>query len=1790
MKKILTITLLCLVCYNYGSFAQGIVLPPAPFDSLYNMPGTTLAQLLDTLQSRLNPADTGEGGGMDRFEELKQFWQSRVSVNDSSGHNMFFQYFRALKTDLAAGEMNPCAGSGTFQGDWTVLGPNSLGIQAVGKVDVIWVDPTDSTKLLAATMGGLFQSTNAGANWKCITDDAPIAGGVTGITGIAVNPLNKQTIYLGTSTPNAFDPAGWGPGGAAILKSFDGGAHWQQEFVTAGTPTLVDSIAGVQKVFFTPDSSRLYAFMGNRIFTRYNIGTGNLWTEITPAGISSHTTWNNLQFVPGNKSHFFVSSYAVDEAPTAGVWESTVSVPSSTAWNHITSGLSGTFEGSFVPSYNWLIMDISIPTSSTLYFVALGPNLATSGRTGVAGLFSYNFTAPTPTITTINSSLPHDINPTGTKLELIVSPSNTNNIYFGSDVPYQSCDGGITFTQIAAYDPTDGIGNSHGDVRFLYLQQATTSTHGINDRLYMATDGGVSEKPAGVDVTVHTTQSSIDITGVGLSCGEFHGIATSPGKDLAVGGMQHDGVFTYETDQTPQWLDVDFEDAYSSVFVRTNALTAYGWGGYPAPGSMYVTSPAGGRLEGTVSVPVEPDGEKVPSPLMATDNFGDIYSGNQHLWLKTPTTTSYSQVALGLPSSVPDGDYIIDLALSPNYNTPVGCVLYNDQKLFYRGAIGFFATHTTTPGAPSYFPVSCVTIDAQHPGKLWVGQGAVNFSNGSPTQLRAQYSPDGGTTWIDISNGLPQHVPVSHITFDEAENVLFCSTDVGIFRCDFNTFNPSATIVSGGLNINTSVVWTCFNQGLVSGTHFPNAFVTELQINHCEGKLYASTYGRAVWSSDLTDVVQPIQTDTISGSVTWTNSNQYISGGIYIKAGATLTLNTNDTLHMPKNGVISVEKGGKLAVHQSMITNDCDQCFWKGIEAHGQSTSTQIPANQAWVIIDNGSTIQHAKVAVTNWDKTDSATYGYATTGGIIQISNSTLINNQVGVALLPYHNHTAAGVPMVNIDYFYQDVFSIDGNYKGDNISFPFLYHAYLNGVEGVKFTDCQFLNRDLSTVSKGMGIGIYSFNGGFNVMPYCGVLAYTGCPSPQRSRFCGLLNGIFVEGDPDLELTKGIDEADFDTVSIGVYISAVNNVSFTRNNFNIGHGLPVYDLNTGTFTTCHQNMGVFIQNTAQFRNEGNDFEGKTNLYSYSDWQNIGVAAVNTGGSNVTVYRNTFNNLTEGVYALGCNRGLLSFTMLATSNDGLQIRCNTFTNNVNDIAVTPIDGGAGSQGIAQLQGSPTVPSGNTFSGSTNNINDNAVSPLKYYYHSGSSSENPTHVSSIVNVTAISGVDSCPSSYSLFISTSTSATGLSGAGITSHKTAFNHDKLVWQDSLAVLNHKLDFGNSDSLAHIIKITTDTNALFSILNHGLPYLSERILECIAIDSALPHNKFMTILTANPEALRDYVLLDSIDFYDRKITVQDLPTLKAASHSSTSRSALEGAVNDAKWNMDNESNIINMAMKTAADSGRSVSDTTGAGICLDSNSIYFRTDSNSCYYYVGASYDSVDKWLQNNGNLWTYYARCGLYFSRGDTTSVKNTLHTVSLMARTSEDTIAYNYYLFLHNLLRGAYAGGRNVLQLNGGEISSLNNYYTDSFIYNTGQQLMRAVIHVTTTTMGPAPGPMRMPCLTAYPHFPNRQSDPDGNGDTAVIQPVNTLRPNSSLAVYPNPTSGMVNFIYDVPDANGNIHLIVTNVTGEKVGEEYLTAKQGTLTWNSANYSSGIYLYQISDINGEIGVGKIIVTK
>ena len=114
-------------------------------------------------------------------------------------------------------------------------------------------------------------------------------------------------------------------------------------------------------------------------------------------------------------------------------------------------------------------------------------------------------------------------------------------------------------------------------------------------------------------------------------------------------------------------------------------------------------------------------------------------------------------------------------------------------------------------------------VDPANSNELWIT--LLNYND----TAKVFYTSNGGYNWVNLTGSLP-NVPVHSIVHQPgSNNGVYIGTDIGVFYRD-----------------GTMSDWQYFGNGL------PNTQVTDMKI--LNGKLYAATYGRGVWRSNVWSV------------------------------------------------------------------------------------------------------------------------------------------------------------------------------------------------------------------------------------------------------------------------------------------------------------------------------------------------------------------------------------------------------------------------------------------------------------------------------------------------------------------------------------------------------------------------------------------------------------------------------------------------------------------------------------------------------------------------------------------------------------------------------------------------------------------------------------------------------------------------------------------------------------------------------------------------------------------------
>ncbi len=478
--------------------------------------------------------------------------------------------------------------------------------------------------------------------------------------------------------------------------------------------------------------------------------------------------------------------------------------------------------------------------------------------------------------------------------------------------------------------------------------------------------------------------------------------------------------------------------------------------------------------------------------------------------------------------------------------------------------------------------------------------------------------------------------------------------------------------------------------------------------------------------------------DIANGQIIATGSNiiwnvsRKVRGVIVVQKGAKLTITSGATIQFADSKAadyptyILVERGGKLEVQGGSKLTGLTACgtMWDGIYVEGTNSAPHpsinevltgtyptVSSNHGVVLINTGATIEHARVAVKAQSPVVANYPNYD--GGIIICDGANFKNNVVDIYFASFGQSNISGARNCN---FLTNAKLLDA------IENPFA-HVYLEQMKtGIQIRGNLFENSTpLVTYPEPMrGYGILS------------ALSYFSCNDNPNN-----FNVPTGTGAPNI----------FNDLYYGVYVTSgytgVGNVilkgnTFTNNNRSVYMGGTLALLcNLNTFNLDNNSTyGLYLDASTGYQVEENYFNGPATLTTALN----GLIVNNSGTAANIIRRNNFNNLRFGIKAQGVN---------GNTGNGLVFKCNTFSTNKYDIAVT--SGAIFTQQGACDAANPTKPAGNQFSDAGYVVLqgqfylNGSVAPIVYHHHADLPPTNyTTSLITLDNCFIDFGITSCP--------------------------------------------------------------------------------------------------------------------------------------------------------------------------------------------------------------------------------------------------------------------------------------------------------------------------------------------------------------------------------------------------------------------------------------------------------------
>jgi hypothetical protein len=857
-------------------------------------------------------------------------------------------------------------------------------------------------------------------------------------------------------------------------------------------------------------------------------------------------------------------------------------------------------------------------------------------------------------------------------------------------------------------------------------------------------------------------------------------------------------------------------------------------------------------------------------------------------------------------------------------------------------------------------------------------------------------------------------------------------------------------------------------------------------------------------------------------------SGYQVKGNIIVKSGTTLTLNNVD-LEMYSGKKIIIEPEAKLYVNGGTITNYCNGP-WQGIEVWGDYTAHQFPDGNGnylqGVLVLNGAIIENAISAVELWKP-----QYYTKTGGIIFANDAIFRNNAKSVHALYYDNYNPINETTVNYNsYFHNCTFEISADYHGE---VTFYKHVDLCNVKGLKFEGCDFsLDAAADNISF-YNKAIAAYDAGFSVIAFC-TSQTIPCSSYDRCTFDGFYDAVYASGGGTSN-TFYVNRAIFTNNTSGISVNSVNNFSVLFSDFYIGHNATDQDDCDGIGMTA-SGYGINANASTGFAIEENKFykaAGAPQGYY------TGILIAESQSTN-QVYRNTFEGLNYGNYAVGKNYRQPNYFF-----QGLAYFCNENTGNFADFFVEPDNDPEKISGIQSKQGDDNFVTGNKFTsaGNTWHFFNGGDYLVGYYYCNYCDDESPDE-SKIFQITdkPKSFSNNCPSHYGGGGSTEKSIV-LTTSEKQEAEMEFAVNLSNYNNVKTLYDNLKDGGNTDAVIADIENSwpTDMWELRAQLLGKSPHLSMEVLKAAADKTdVLPESIIFEVMEANPDELKKEELIRYLEDKAEPLPEYMINILRHVAQGTTYKTVLEQHM--AHYNQ--------VKTRAAYDIVRSLLNDTISDP------------------------EQLRNWLDNVGGKRADEQIIATYLSESNYTNALSLANMMpSLYAYSGTELTEHGYYMDMLDLQINLEQQQRTIFDLDSLEVANLLNIAENS--QGTAGLQAKGILEY-------AHGYNFCNCLNI--------SDMSGFKQSAIINTDDLAKLHGvDINIHPNPASQWVAFNYALPANATQGEIKITDAKGAMITSYTVTGSRGQQVWDTRSHKSGVYFYTLS-VGEFTKSGKIVINK
>ena len=666
--------------------------------------------------------------------------------------------------------------------NWNHIGDSTFRSSSVGAIAVATSDPN----VVYVGMGeadmrsnisygdGVYKSTNAGKSWKHV--GLPKADG---IATIEVHPKDHNLVYV-AAVGNPFAPNKE----RGVFRSKDGGATWEQ-ILSKNDST------GAYHVRIDPNNPRvIYATLWQAYRNGHSMSSGGKGCGLYKS-VDGGDTWECLNEKPGMPKGLL------------GKMGIAVSPANSNRLYAMIENVKGGLYTSYDAGEHWtLVNDNKNLWQRPWYYMNLQADPLNENSLIILNVNSFKSTDGGKTIRNLN--VHH-----GDTHDVWINPKNSDNFIIGDDggaeVTYND---GVTFSDIDI--PTAQFYHVHLDNDFPY-------------NVY-----GSQQDNSTVRIASRTDNISIGLRDwYSVAGGESGYIAIDPKNSKITYGGSYDGFMTKQNAANNQEQNI-------MVYPENNM-------GHTSAEKKY-------RFQWTYPILFSPhDGTR----LYATSQYVHVTHDEGHSWETiSPDLTRNDPKTTGATG----GPITLDQTGAEIYATIFALAESTIEKgNIWAGSDDGFV-HVTKDNGKNWTNITLPTsqlgdfalISTIHPsdfvkGKAYMAATRYMFGDRKPYLFKTS---DYGKTWTAISNGIPGDEYTRVLREDPNKaGLLYAGTERGVY-----------------VSFDDGENWNTFSQNL------PISSVRDLQIHKREKDLVVATHGRSFWILDDLTPLHEIKDNLIKGS------------------------------------------------------------------------------------------------------------------------------------------------------------------------------------------------------------------------------------------------------------------------------------------------------------------------------------------------------------------------------------------------------------------------------------------------------------------------------------------------------------------------------------------------------------------------------------------------------------------------------------------------------------------------------------------------------------------------------------------------------------------------------------------------------------------------------------------------------------------------------------------------------------------------------------------------------------